>query len=93
MKAILFTHGKAGGFKDKDDLRRQLSEDFRKDGIYFLPKLFDVPADSLAFFEMENAIVGCAVVQGKADKMTEIEQAKYGDEGGWRKAAMTLAGC
>ncbi len=88
MEAKLFPHGKLGGFDTKEDLRSQLDKDFREDGTYFLTKLFDVPSNSLAFFEIEGTIVGCAVVHKAAREMTEEERHEHG--GPW-KAVMELA--
>ncbi len=84
MEAKLFTHGKKGGFDSKEDLRCQLKNDFKDGKYYFRTKLYDVPSDSLAFFEMENTIVGCAVVHEAARKMTEEERHEHGDEKDWQ---------
>jgi len=90
MEARLFSHGKAGGFNTIEDLRSRLDKGFRKNGIYFLPKQFDVPSNSLVFFEMKDTIIGCAVVHEGVREMTEEERREYGDKGGWRKAIMRL---
>ena len=47
--------------------------------MYALAKVYDVPSDSLALFEMEGAIVGSAVVREAAREMTE-EERKWRDE-------------
>jgi hypothetical protein len=49
--------------------------------------VFDVPSNSLAFFEMEGVIVGCAVVHEAAHEMTVEDQDNHGED--W-KAIMTL---
>ncbi len=89
MEAKLFPHSERGEFgSKKEDLRSWLDKDLRDgDGIYFLAKLYDVPSNSLAFFEMDGTIVGCAVVHEAAREMTEVERHEHG--GAW-KAIMRL---
>lgn len=91
MEAKLFPHSEKGGFESKEELRSWLDKGLRKDGIYLLARMFDVPSNSLAFFEMEGSVVGCAVVQEKAYEMTEEEQYNYREDTGqnW-KAIMRL---
>ena len=91
MEARLFSHSKKGGFHSKEDLRSFLDKCLREDGIYLLARVFDVPSNSLAFFEIEGAIVGCAVVHEAAHEMTEEDRYNYGEDTGedW-KAIMRL---
>ena len=90
MEARLFPHGERGGFENKEDLRSWLDGDLRdRNGMYALARVYDVPSNSLAFFEMKGAIVGCAVIREAAREMTE-EERKGRDEpelaGDWRTA-------
>jgi hypothetical protein len=88
MEARLFPHGERGGFDNKEDLRNWLDRDLRdRNGMYALARVYNVPSNSLALFEMEGAIIGCAVVREAAREMTE-EERKWRDEheleGDWR---------
>ena len=82
MEAKLFSHSEKGGFKSKEDLRSWLDKGLREDGIYLLAREYDVPSNSLAFFEMKGIIVGCAVVHEAAHKMTEEDRYNYGEDTG-----------
>ena len=87
MEARLFPHGKRGGFEDKEDLRNWLDTDLRdRNGMYALARVFDVPPNTLALFEKEGTILGCAVVREGAHEMTEEEREwreRHGLEGDW----------
>lgn len=80
MEARLFPHSELGEFGSKvEDLRRFLDRDLRdREGTYFLTKLFDVPSNALALFEIKGTIVGCAVVHEAVREMTEEERHEHG---------------
>ncbi|MCJ7744025.1 MAG: hypothetical protein MUO99_05640 [Dehalococcoidales bacterium] len=80
MEVLLFAHGKRGGFESKEDLRHWLSTDLReRNGMYALARLYDVPSQSLALFEIKGCIVGCGVIREGAREMTE-EERKWREE-------------
>jgi hypothetical protein len=82
MEAKLFSHSERGGFSSKEELRSWLDKGLREDGIYLFARVFDVPANSLAFFEMEGTIIGCAVVSEAAHEMKEADKYDYGEDTG-----------
>lgn len=90
MEAKLFSHSEQGGFRSKEDLRIFLDKTLREDGIYLLARVFDVPSNTLALFQMKGSIVGCAVVEAVCE-MTEEDRYNYGEDTGedW-KAIMRL---
>jgi len=88
MEARLFPQSEHGGFESKEDLRSWLNRGLRdRGGTYYLTRLYKVPSNSIALFEMEGTIVGCAVVREAPREMTEEERHKVG--GDW-KAVMGL---
>lgn len=91
MEAKLLSHSEKDGFDNKEDLRNWLDTGLRGDGIYLLARLFDVPVNSLIFFEMDGTIIGCALVQDAPHEMTEAERFDYKEDTGedW-KAIMKL---
>ena len=88
METRLFPQSGFGGFESKEHLRRWLARGLKeRSGIYYLAKRYKVTSNSIALFEMEGTIVGCAVVRKATREMTKEEQSEFG--GDW-KAAIEL---
>jgi hypothetical protein len=86
MEARLFAHSEIGGFDGREDLREWLSGDLRKrGGLYFLRKKYRLAPDSLAFFDAEGRIVGCAIVAEPPHDIEEPDEKSLWGKIGHRK--------
>jgi len=86
MEARLFAHSEIGGFEGRDDLREWLRGELSKrGGLYFLRKKYRLAPDSLAFFDAEGHIVGCAVVAELPHDIKEPDEKSLWEETGRRK--------
>ena len=85
MEARLFAQSEIGGFKSKGDLRKWLRGELRgRGGLYFLRKKYKVKPDSLAFFEEEGCIVGCAIVIEPPHEIKELDEKSWWEKTGRR---------
>ena len=86
MEARLFAQSKIGGFENKEDLRSWLRGGLReRGGLYFLRKKYKVVPDSLAFFEAQGCIVGCAVVIEPPHEIKELDEKSWWEQTGLRE--------